>query len=214
MTVTEIVTAARNAYNAVGDNFWSDPELYALLYDACLDMQRECQLIQSTLTTSTVASQQEYDFPTNTIAIKRITYEGQKLGHITMREDDMITGLNSSTTATGTPAYYFTWNEVIYLRPIPDSIGTLKIFSVNEPSAITSTSTIEIPTQFHMDLVKYMVMNIALKDQNANIADRYEKRWEQAKMNAKKWARKQAVADSFRRVQDEEAVGGNYFGVS
>lgn len=213
MTPTEIETAARNRYNSVGDSFFSQNEILDLMWDACLDMTRECNLIERVYTTSTVASQQEYSYPTSTISIKRITYDGKKLKPITMREDDAITGLNQSTTSEGTPQYYFVWNETIYLRPIPSSVATLKIFTYNEPSEITTTSTLEIPTQFHMDLVDYIVSEMAAKDSNLDIAKWYAEKWEKSKLDIKKWQRKRLRGDSFATVQDEEAMIEGYLGI-
>lgn len=205
MTPTQILTAARNRYNAIGDNFWSDDELLGLLYDACLDLTRESFLIERTYSTSTVASQQEYSYPTDTIAIKRITYDGKKLIPITMREDDQITGLDQDTTSTGTPTYYFIWNETISLRPIPSDVGTLKIYSYNEPAELLISSTLEIPTQFHMDTVNYLVSEMAAKDKSFSHAKWYLEKWEKAKLRAKAFARKQKRGDAMAHVMDEES---------
>lgn len=213
MTPTQIETAARNRYNAISDSFWSQDEILNLLYGACLDLSRECLLIERSYTTSTVASQQEYAYPTSAIAIKRVSYDGKKLKPITMREDDSITGLNQSTTATATPQYYFIWNQTISLRPIPSSVGTLKIYTYNEPSAITITSTLEIPTQFHMDLVDYIVGEMAAKDLNFTAAQYYQAKWEKAKIAAKRWAKRKNRGDSFNVVQDEDMMIEGYLGI-
>ena len=141
--------------------------------------------IERVYTTPTVAIQQEYSYPTNTVAIKRITYQGKKLQLITMREDDAVTGLNQSTTNEGTPQYYFIWNKTIYLRPIPDSVGTIKIFSLNVPDVVLTTSTIEIPTEFHMSLVDYILQRMCLKDKDYQGATMYENRWKSTLVEAR-----------------------------
>lgn len=213
MTPTEIESAARNRYNAVGDTFFSSSEILDLMYQACVELAREANLIEQVYTTSTVISQQEYSYPTTAMAIKRITYEGAKLQPITMREDDAITGLSASTTDSGTPAYYFIWNKEIYLRPIPAAVGTLKIFTVNEPQAITSTSTLEVPTHFHMDLTHYICASMAMKDGNQQTWQMHEDKWQKVLMSAKKWARLNKRADSFSNVQDEDQLIGGYLGL-
>lgn len=213
MTPTQIETTARNKYNAIGDNFFSQDEILTYMYEACVELARHAQMIETTYTTSTVASQQEYSYPTNTIAIKRITYDGKKLKPITFREDDSITGLNQSTTSTGTPQYYAIWNETIYLRPIPSAVASLKIFSYNEPSALTISSTLEIPTQFHMDIVNFIVSEMASKDLNYTAADRYLQKWEKAKIEARKWQRRKNRGDSFSTVQDEDMMVEGYLGI-
>jgi hypothetical protein len=207
MTPTQILTRARNKYNAIGDSFFSDEELLGYLHDGCMEINQEAKLIERTYTTSSVANQQEYDYPGDTIAIKRLTYNGKKLEQITMRDDDLITGFNQSTTDTGTPSFYYIWNDTISLRPIPSANGdTIKVWSFNEPAEISSSSTIEIPTQYHKDLVYYIVMEMATKDKQFNHADTFERKWERAKLSAKAWARKKNRGDGFGMVQLVEPI--------
>lgn len=212
MTPTQLEEAARNAYNAIGDSFWSSDEILGLLYDACGEMAREALIIERTYSTTTVAGTQEYDLPTNTIAVKRVTYNGQKLKPISFREDDAITGLNASDTAQGTPAFYYLWNETIGLRPLPSDALDLKIYSFNEPSEIDTTSTLEIPTMFHRGLVNYVVAEMAAKDLNFNVAQYYKNKWDKILADAKKWTRKRRRTDSNANVIDEESSVTNYFG--
>jgi len=207
MTVSEVLTAAKNKYNAIGDTFFSDAELLTLLYEACQKINKTAKIIEATYTTSTVASQQEYAYPSNTLEIKRITYNGRKLEPISMIEDDLLTGHNQSTTSTGTPATYFVWNETISLRPIPDSVGTLKIYSFNEPSVLTINSAIEVPTLFHMDLVNFMVSEMAAKDKQWEHARFYLDKFNVACVEALQYSRKKQRGDAMPVVQTEESKG-------
>ena len=213
MTPTEIETAARNQYNAIGDNFWSQTEILNLIWQACIELAGLTKCIERVYTTSTVASQQEYSYPTSAVSIKRITYEGKKLQAITMREDDAITGLNQATTDEGTPQDYAIWNETIYLRPSPSAVGTLKIFSINKPQQVTITSTIEVPDQFHMGLVDYILERMAAKDRQIDLAKYYHDLWEKTKVEAMKWHKRNKRGDSFASVQDEEQLNGSYLGL-
>lgn len=213
MTITQLLTSARRRYNSVNDSFFADEELINILYDACLDFARTTLCIERVYTTSTVASQQEYDYPTSAIAIKRIQYNGKKLQPINMRQDDSITALNQSTTATGDPQYYYIYNETIYLRPIPAGVGTLKIWTYNEAQELTVASTLEIPTQFHLDLVDYMASEMAAKDLNFTTAKYYLEKWERRKAEAKKWTQKKKRTDGFGSVMDEEISIETYLGV-
>lgn len=213
MTPTEIETEARNAYNAVGDSFFSQSEIFNLIWKALNELAHECLAIENTYTTSTVASQQAYSYPSNTISIKRVTYEGKKLKPVTFREDDAITGLNQSTTSTGTPQFYFIWDSEIYLRPIPSAVGTLKVYSYNQHTTISSTTTLEIPAIWHMALVDFVVAQMAAKDSNFTAAQYYKANWESTKLAVKRWNRKRLRGDSFAAVQDEEELVESYFGV-
>lgn len=212
MTPTQIIQRSRERYNSIGDSFYSDDEVLGLAYDACLMIATECKLIESTYTTTTVAGTQGYAYPTNVIDLKRVTYNGQKLKPITMRDDDMITILNQETSDTGTPQYYFIWSNTLYLRPVPASALALKLYTHNQPSEISTSSTLEIPSQFHMDIVTYCVSQMAAKDTNMTAAEYFDTKFEKAMLRMKRWAAKRKRGDSFASVQDEERTIGSYLG--
>ena len=206
MTPLQINTFARQKYNAVGDDFWSDDEIYNLIYQGCLELTNEGMFIERTFTTSTVASQQEYDYPTNAIAIKRMTWNGRKLMPFTFREDDAITLLNQATTSTGVPEYYAIWNNVIYLRPIPSTVQTLKIWAYVEPQAITSSSTLEVPTEFHMSLVNLILSEMNAKNKNYQGAQYYRALWEKDIARAKRLGLKKRRGDAFNVVKNVDIL--------
>ena len=210
MTPTEIETSARNKYNSIGDSFFSTSEILDYMWEGCLELTREAKLIERVYTSSTVIAQQEYSYPTTTMSIKRITYEGRKLLPIDFVQDDSITGFNAATTAQGNPQYYFEFNETIYLRPIPSAVGTLKIFSYNEPEKILTTSVLEIPVQFQSSLVNFIVSEMAAKDSNFSASKHYSDRWEKAKLDIKKWQRLRLRGDSFSTVKDESQFLNNF----
>lgn len=212
MTLTELVTFIRQRHNAVGDSFWSDAELYNLIWAACLEMAREALVIENTYTTSTVAGTQEYTYPTNAIGIKRVTWDGAKLKKISFREDDSITGQNAETTGQGNPAYYFIWNDTIYLRPIPSSVATLKIFTFNEPQALSTTSSLEIPRQFHVDVADYVLSCMHSKEKNYSGAQYYRNLWDKKLLRIKAWQRKRLRTDDFAAVNDTESLAENFVG--
>jgi hypothetical protein len=212
MTPTEIETMARDAYNAVGDKFWSQSEIFNLIYAAMMGLVEKGLVIERTFSASTVASQQEYDYPTNAIAIKRVEYDGAKLQHIDQREDDAITLNDAATTNEGTPYYYQTWNEVIILRPIPDSVGTLKIRAYVEPTVPTVSSTLEVPTQHHLKIVDFVVREMVAKDQNWNAYDRYDARWQEHLQTVMRWAAKKKRGDKFAVVKNVDTLTESLLG--
>lgn len=207
MTPTELVQFARQKYNAEGDSFFSDSEMYNLIYTAHLEFARTTLCIERVYTTDSVVGQQEYSYPTNTIMIKRVTYDGVKLEPVTFRQDDWITGFNSDTTASGTPKFYSMWNSTLYLRAIPDTADLeIKIFSYNQPQPILQTSTLEIPELFHMDTINYMLAEMYAKDKDFNASTYYRNIWANSLQEGKKWVRKNKRGDAFVGVQDTETL--------
>jgi len=213
MTPGEIVEAARNRYNAVGDSFWSTQEIYDLIYQAISEVADEGLVIERDYTTTTVSDTQEYDFPTAAIAIKRVTWNGTKLTKIDMIEDDVVTGLNQETTATGNPEYYWVWQNTISLRPVPGSAETLKIWAYVYPSEITTaTQVLELPVQFHHRLINYVLHAMSAKDSNYEASKFYLALWERDKVFIKQSMRRQKRADKFTTVKDEQMIVETYLG--
>jgi hypothetical protein len=207
MTPSQINTAARQRYNAVGDDFYADAEIYDIIYQGCCEMATEGMVIEQTYTTTSVASQQEYAFPTYSLNIKRITYNGRKLVPITFREDDILTVLNQATTATGVPTSYAVWNNILYLRPIPSTSSlTIKVWSNIEPGTVTATSTLEIPTELQMGLVNLILSEMSAKNKNYEGATYYRQLWEKDLRRAKEFTRRRKVGDAFNFVKNVDIL--------
>ncbi len=206
MTPTELVTYARQRYNAVTDTFFSDPELYTLIWDAQTQLARETNCIRRVYSTSTVIGQQEYQKPTASYSIKRITYNGQKIFKITDREDDSLTMYNQATTSTGAPQYYWEWDTAIELRPVPDAVNTLNIYTYDLPQIVTSTTTLDVPTRYHLDMADFLLKAMCDKEKNFQAGSAYGQSWAKKVMDAKKYERKLLRGDSFSHVLSEESL--------
>lgn len=211
LTPSEILTYARSKYNAAGDLFFTDAELYYLIYQAQLELSVEMPgIVEAIYTTTTTAGTNAYAFPTPTRVIRRIEYinlsgSAQKLEPITWREDDALTLVNVASTTQGTPTFYTTYNYTMYLRPTPDtSACTIKVYSYNEPQVVTATSVLDIPTPFHMDICDFMVMHMYLKDKDPRMAKCYADLWQAGKSRAKRWVQKKKRGDAFTVVMNED----------
>lgn len=212
MTPLQIEQQARERYNAIGSTFWSQSEIFSYIYQAEMDIVNETTAIERSYETPTVIGQQEYDFPTNAISVKRITYAGRKLKPINFTDDDQITGFDQDITMTGDPLYYYIWNRVIALRPVPSAVDTLKIWTLNYPDTVSSTTTLELEPFFHTYLIDYVVWKIATKDENITIADHYKNEWKEALLKIKMHRNREKRKDAFNFVRDEEAV--NYSNIT
>ena len=80
------------------------------------------------------------------------------------------------------------------------------------PSAIAVTSTLEVPTQFHPDLLNYVNAEMAMKDSNFNAAKNYNDMWTQSLREMTGWVKKRKRTDGFAAVQDEQQLADSYFG--
>lgn len=212
MTPQEVNTAARRRYNAVSDGFWTDEELYDIMYQGCTELATEGLLIESTFSTSSVVSQQEYAWPSNAIAIKRATYDGKKIVPIDFRDDDVLTTLEQTTTEIGVPTSYAFWDDIFYLRPVPSQVKTIKVWAYVRPSVITASSSLEIPTEWHMELVNLLLREMDAKNKNYVGATYYGNLWKNAVDRAKKFAMKRKRRDSFAVVKNVDMIYQNSIG--
>ncbi len=206
MTPAELNTYVRQRYNASNDGFFADTELYSYMYDAAMQLARESLCIRNIYTSSTVIDQREYAKPARSISIKRISYEGAKLFKINDRIDDALTLNNQDTTQTGTPLYYWEWSSTVDLRPVPDAVGDLKIYSYDQPDVVSATSTFDVPSRYHLDMANFVLSMMAMKDKNFTAADHYSQVWLQNKKDAKRQEVKFTKGDSFGAVLDELSI--------
>lgn len=178
MTPTEIEEAARRMLNAVGSSFWSQAEIIQnYLYFSALELAQETFCIQNRYQTPTVANQQEYAVPNKMLAVKRVTYDGEKLKPISFQQLDSI-DLNTNTTVVGIPQYYYHYDDAFGLYPAPQTADVpIVVYSYDQPSVPTSISTLEIPSRFHGYLVIGTAFYMSLKELGHPHVQRLEWMW-------------------------------------
>lgn len=213
MTPTQLEDFARAQFNATGDTFYTQAEIFRHIFQAQMELAKKAQCIRRSYTTSTVAGTQEYARPANAFGIKRIEYNGTKLTPATMREDDAITAMNRTTTAQGTPQFYFVWGTSIYLRPVPDAVGTLTLFTYDKPQEVSVATTLDVPDDYHHLIGStYVVAFMALKDRNPPLYSEYKALWDQGLKDAIVAEKLSLRADSFVGVQDSATLNETVIG--
>lgn len=200
MTPDELEEYARQRYNAVNDTFFASTEMRRYIYDAEMQLAREALCIRDVYTTSTVVDQQEYPFPSRTIMIKRVTYDGLEVEPRSLEEVLDLT--NSVASPTGTPYIYAIWNETLYLGPKPAEVKDLKIFSINEPAEVENASVLDVPSRYHLDMAEYINWQMAVKDKNYQGAALHKENWRDVLVRAKSFERKMLRGQQFSFVKD------------
>lgn len=179
-----------------------------------MQLAREARCIERVYSTTSVASQQQYALPTYTLDVVQVRYDGEKIQPQTMREDDVRTGNDSSTTTTGTPEAYFFFANTLYFREIPDTSSlTIQVWVHAFPQAVSANSTLEVPEEYHNDIINYVVEQMALKEKNFELANYYGQKWQIAVAKAIRDQRRKRRGDAPTYVQDVEWLTQNTFGV-
>jgi hypothetical protein len=209
MTPTDLETFVRQRYNAVGDTFFPQTEIFNFFYKAQVELSIEFDCIERVYTTTTVADQREYDWPERALKIARITYDGDKLDPNDFLSDDVFTGDNENETMTGRPEYYQQWGDALYLRPVPgtnEAGVTLKLYTYDMPSVPSSLGTLDVPAVYHPFLADYALWAMCMQDQNPAIADRFLNAWKESKKIVSSLEREKLVADRFVVVRDMDTL--------
>ena len=206
MTPTQLEDAARDRYNAVGDPHFSQDMLMNVIYQACMVMANECFAIQKTFTTTSTADTNAYSFPSEAIAIRRVEYKGVKLFPVDLEADPKT----QVTTPTGTPGEYAIWANELILFPTPDTTSDeIKVFSFNEPQTVTASSTLEVPSEYHLDILDLMLSVMYAKDQNNNMSTYHRNLWERSINRIKRTEAKKKRGDQFAVVREQGDVAEN-----
>lgn len=214
MTPTDLETYVRQRYNAVGDSFFPQSEIFNYFFSAEMELARESLCIKRTYTTTSVASQRIYDFPTSTLSIRRVEYDGERIFPNDFSDDDALTGNDPDGAITGRPENYQQWGSQIYLRPIPDTSAlTIKIYSYDMPSQPTAGGTLDIPEIYHLDLADYALYCMFGKDKSYQMANYHLNIWNKKKIDVIKTERSLLVGDEFQTVKDidELVVSSRFF---
>lgn len=154
--------------------FWPDSDLLIWINDACRDMARRAEVIQSLNTSITVvAGTAKYNLPTNVIKVHRIVFvpTGQTqeypLEMASYELMDSVWGVNPSSA--GNPQFAIMWgfppSLQVQLYPVPSTGGTLNVYMYQVPTALAADGDIaQIPEGWDDAVVDYCVSEAKRKD--------------------------------------------------
>lgn len=132
-------------------NVWinqAQREVQKMLLNASQDYYTKC------VSTTTVADQKRYQFPTDFLKVLRLVYISSgsgssavksKIDPITRNEQDLL-GYNK----TGAPSAYYMYKNTFALVPIPDSTYTLELDYVYRVADLTADAEEpDVPEDYH-----------------------------------------------------------------
>ena len=183
-TYADFQVRIRRALEESSADVWADADLMYWTNETARDMStRVRQNIEETYT-NTVSGTADYELPENTQEIVAVYF-----GHLTGVDDGKLLERESPQSRwtvpsdTGTPEYYQRMDEVLRLRPIPDSVAELLIRRKVYPTAITSSDD-DMPFRSERDTcIGYGVLERAFEQiGDWQSADAYKARYMDALM--------------------------------
>lgn len=110
---------------------------------------------------STVIGQADYDFASLSIyEISSLELNGQFLPNVPFEDAELrIMALDPQRTQTGQPQYWYVWDDVFTLWPVPDAAYSLTLRYVRTPAKLTgmTTDVIDIPDKYYSALTDYIL---------------------------------------------------------
>lgn len=166
MQLSELRADVRAELDEDTAGFWTDAMLNRWINAGNLDIARRLEDLEATELQDSVASQANYDLPSDCLdyKLKRVLYKNdgtnyEPLYWIDFVQLNSIEGDQSNTlTDTGKPLRFYLWENDIWLQPVPAAAVTdgLKLYYYKRPATLTEdTDTPEHQTQLHSLIVLY-----------------------------------------------------------
>lgn len=205
-TLTTALTSVRELLDEPTARAWSDTELTRWINEACRDMCRTTEVLQTKADISITAGTQEYTAPTDAVRIYRAEYTrtGEStiypLEYRDFNAVDAVAWTQRAITQS-TPFLFTMWGVVpslkITLYPKPSSAGTLTVYYYRLPTAVSGGSdTLDIPQGWEDAVYAYVEYRALRRDRDP--------RWQEAK--AEYDEKVQNLYTLSRRLTDQAGV--------
>lgn len=180
-TLTTMLTNLRDALDAP-TNFYSDVQLTVWVNEACRDIARRCEVLQTTQDIAVTAALQTYAAPTDMVRIYRAEFKqtGETARHsLDYRDFNSMDEVwwAAQRQTSGRPSTYTMWGfppgVTITLYPTPSAAGTLTIFYYKYPATISGVQEVPIPMGWDDLVVDYAEYRALRKARDP--------RWQEAK---------------------------------
>lgn len=153
-----------------------DSDIYSWISDAVrhVVLNNE-EAVQASTTIDIVASQQDYDLPSDTISLKGITCKSGDAtsyfnitGYPLEQFNTYVDGWDGGLFGNGQAAIYTIYNNKIKLFPIPDTaaVAGLKVYYTTYLDEITSDIAIALPRMYFNVIVDYCLQKAYAMDED------------------------------------------------
>jgi hypothetical protein len=198
VSMTAAISAVRSLLDEPNPQFWSNAEIGLWLNEACVDVQRRCEILRQKAGLVVASNAQDIAAPTDTMRIYRmefvptgqttLTYPMEFRGYLNM---DSVWG-NLQSLPSAWPEYYTLWyspvgaNEsgaptptqlTIRLFPVPAQAGTLNCFYYRLPVAALvtpGTDTLDIVPGWEDACYDYACYRALRKDSDPRWNDQFQ----------------------------------------
>jgi len=138
------------------------------------DLNRNQWENENNATSSTVAGSELYTLPDNFVRMKLVRYKGAELTKVTRKD----TKEWADTPQSGTPAYYYIYNNKLGLYPVPDAIWTIDLEYYEAEATITTSQDSQTPAIADDAILLYAAYKLYLGVRDINSAGLFREDYE------------------------------------
>jgi hypothetical protein len=155
-TLGDVITYTKRQFGDESGVQITDSDITRWTNQACVEIVSKNPVIQATATQNSVKGQQTYAIPPDLIQIESIMYNGVIL------EPRNFEGIreelgSANATQQGSPDYWYTWAEQIYLWPIPDTVSLITVNYSKMPVTVSSPADLlGLPNRFFDRVCEYV----------------------------------------------------------
>lgn len=133
-----------------------DTDIIRWVNQAQMEIVNKNPMIQATAVQDAVSGQQTYDIPPDMVQIESVMWDGNILEPQSFEGIRSQLGVDNNTP--GTPMYWYTWANKIYLWPVPTEVLTISVnYSQNPTSVTSSTDTLGVPDRYFDRVCEYVM---------------------------------------------------------
>lgn len=173
--ITHLAQLRRDLEEEVA-SLYSDTSLLEWTNEAARDIARKTRVLLDEQYADTAAGVQSYPLPVHTIQPEVVFYDGKRL----KRESIADWWAAGDIDERGTPHHYAVASNVLYLRPIPDSVKTIRYFRYYEPTdiaSVTATTSMPFADRYNAPLRTYAKGKALQQAGDPNEAEMYLNRY-------------------------------------
>jgi hypothetical protein len=134
----------------------TDADITRWTNQGCMEIVNKNPMIQATANQDSVQYQQTYPVPPDIIQIESVMFDGNILQPRNFERIRAELG-TANTTQQGTPEFWYTWADLIYLWPVPTTVKVISVNYSKTPRVVTSPADLlELPDRYFDRVCEYV----------------------------------------------------------
>lgn len=154
-TVADVIAFTKRQFGDESGVQITDADIIRWVNQGQMEIVNKNPMIQATASTNSFAGQAAYSVPVDIIHIESILFDEVLLQG--MSYERALSDIGSAQSQSGTPYLWYTWRDIIYLWPVPDSAKQIQVNYSREPTPVASTTDkLSVPDRYFDRVCEYV----------------------------------------------------------